>query len=233
MKIGICDDNKLEQTQYLELLENLGYENISVFSSGEEFLKKMPALDLLFLDIEMEQISGIDVKNILEENGSSTYIVFYTTHMESMSAGFGTNVLGYLHKPVTAEELKLYIDKVSMKLQRNHPILLTDNNTISSDMVLYIHSEHNYTKVHLTDGNTALVRKSLQDWAVELSEYGFISPHRSYLVNLHNIHYIDKNSLVLTNGEMLTISRQYLAQTKSAVRNYQLRLCNPHTGADV
>ena len=48
-----------EQTQYLNYFKKLGYNNIAVFNSGEELLEKMPSLDLLFLDIEMNKISGI------------------------------------------------------------------------------------------------------------------------------------------------------------------------------
>ena len=77
MKIGICEDSIEEQTQYLNYFKKLGYNNIAVFNSGEELLKKMPSLDLLFLDIEMDKISGIQVKNIFEIKRKNTYIVFY------------------------------------------------------------------------------------------------------------------------------------------------------------
>lgn len=228
MRIGICDDNTEEQTQYRELLKELGYENISIFHSGEEFLQEMPELDLLFLDVEMKEISGIQVKNILEEKEVPTYIVFYTTHMEAMPDGFGSNVLGYLHKPITLEELKLYIDKVNMKLKRHYPLILDDNTIISSDDVLYIQSDHNYTIIYQTDGTRSSVRKTLLQWTEELSAHGFTMIHRSYLVNLDNVCYIDKASLILTNKQALSISRHYMAQTKEAVKNYQLRLCNPN-----
>lgn len=228
MRIGICDDNIEEQKQYIEHLKQLGYSDVSVFHSGEEILQDMPELDLLFLDVEMQEITGIDVKNFMEEHHKNTYIVFYTTHIEAMPDGFGSNVLGFLHKPITSEELKLYIDKVSMKLQRNHPITLENNSIISSDHVLYIESDHNYTLIHQTDANPTSIRKSLQQWSDELSAYGFIMIHRSCLINLLHVRYVENTSAVLTNGQTLPISRQYLAQTKESVKNYQLKLCNPN-----
>lgn len=67
MLIGICDDNIQELNQYKIFLSQLGYNNIAIFHSGEELIQKMPKLDLLFLDIRMNGISGIQVKNLLEE----------------------------------------------------------------------------------------------------------------------------------------------------------------------
>ena len=74
MKIGICEDNIEEQAQYLNCFKKLGYNDIAVFNSGEELLEKMPSLDLLFLDIEMNKISGIQIKNIFEEKQMNFFV---------------------------------------------------------------------------------------------------------------------------------------------------------------
>lgn len=62
MKIGICEDNIIEQEQYKAFFKKLGYNNIFVFSSGEELLREMPDLDLLFLDIENAIYFGLTYK---------------------------------------------------------------------------------------------------------------------------------------------------------------------------
>lgn len=226
MKIGICDDNTSELEQYLLFLNQLGYNNIYVFHSGEELIEKMPVLDLLFLDIEMDNMSGIQVKNILEEKRKKTYIVFYTTHMETMPEGFGANVLGFLRKPVTLHELELYINKTSIKLEQNYPLLLDNNTYISSDDILYIKSEHNYTLLHKTGGLYIPVRKTLDKWTEELAPHGFVPVHRSYIANMYNTSYIEHSSLVLVNGQKLNISRRMSAEVKKTFENFQLRLFN-------
>lgn len=226
MKIGICDDNTSELEQYLLFLNQLGYNNIYVFHSGEELIEKMPVLDLLFLDIEMDNMSGIQVKNILEEKRKNTYIVFYTTHMETMPEGFGANVLGFLRKPVTLHELELYINKTSIKLEQNYPLLLDNNTYISSDDILYIKSEHNYTLLHKTSGLYIPVRKTLDKWTEELAPHGFVPVHRSYIANMYNTSYIEHSSLVLVNGQKLNISRRMSTEVKKTFENFQLRLFN-------
>ncbi len=186
----------------------------------------MPALDLLFLDIEMDNMSGIQVKNILEEKRKNTYIVFYTTHMETMPEGFGANVLGFLGKPVTLNELELYINKTSIKLEQNYPVRLDNNTYISSDDILYIKSEHNYTLLYKTGGLYIPVRKTLDKWTEELSSHVFVPVHRSYIVNMYNTSYIEHSSLVLVNGQKLNISRRMSARVKKTFENFQLRLFN-------
>lgn len=226
MKIGICEDNIEEQAQYLNCFKKLGYNDIAVFNSGEELLEKMPSLDLLFLDIEMNKISGIQIKNIFEEKKKNTYIVFYTKHTDMVQEGYGANVLGFIYKPITLHELKLYIDKTSIRLEQNYPVHINNNTYISSDDILYIESDHNYTVLYISDNSKSLVRKSIDNWLIELAPYGFIKIHRSYLVNMYNINHIEHSSIILANGHQLNISRNMLSATKEAFENFQLRLFN-------
>ncbi len=226
MKIGICEDSIEEQTQYLNCFQKLGYSDIAVFNSGEELLEKMPSLDLLFLDIEMDKISGIQIKNIFEEKKKNTYIVFYTKHTEVMQEGFGANVLGFIYKPITLHEIKLYIDKTSIKLEQNYPVYINNNTYVSSDDILYIEADHNYTVLYMADNYKNLVRKSIDNWLTELAPCGFIRIHRSYIVNMYNINHIDTSSIILVNGHRLNISRKMLSTTKEAFENFQLKLFN-------
>ena len=225
MKIGICEDNIIEQEQYKAFFKKLGYNNIVVFSSGEELLQEMPDLDLLFLDIEMDKISGIQIKNIFEEKRKNTYIVFYTTHIEAMPDAFGANVLGFLRKPVTYNELKIYTDKTCLRLIEDCPVLLDDGKYISSSTILYIQSDHNYTILY-TGKSHNIVRKPLKLWIPELAPYGFAKTCRSYIANLYNANYIEKSSLVMVNGDKIPVSRNLFNKVKEAYNGFQLRLYN-------
>ncbi len=228
MLIGICDDNIQELNQYKIFLSQLGYNNIAIFHSGEELIQKMPKLDLLFLDIRMNGISGIEVKNLLEEKNWKTYIVFYTSHIENMQQCFGEYVIGFVYKPIILSSIKFYINKVSLKLEQNYPLILDNGNNISSDYIIYIQSDHNYTLLHQTNSEYIIVRKSLKQWQNELSNHGFIIIHRSYLVNLQHICYIDKSFVVLTNGHRLSISRTLLTQVKEIFQTYKLKSHSNH-----
>jgi len=146
--------------------------------------------------------------------------------METMPEGFGANVLGFLRKPVTLNELELYINKTSIKLEQNYPVRLDNNTYISSDDILYIKSEHNYTLLYKTGGLYIPVRKTLDKWTEELSSHGFVPVHRSYIVNMYNTSYIEHSSLVLVNGQKLNISRRMSARVKKTFENFQLRLFN-------
>lgn len=140
--------------------------------------------------------------------------------------GFGANVLGFIYKPITLHELKLYIDKTSIKLEQNYPVYIDNNTYVSSDDILYIEADHNYTILYMADNSKNLVRKSIDNWLAELTPYGFIKIHRSHIINMYNINHIEHSSIILVNGHHLNISRKMLSSTKEAFENFQLKLFN-------
>ena len=117
-------------------------------------------------------------------------------------------------------------NKTSIKLEQNYPLLLDNNTYISSDDILYIKSEHNYTLLYKTSGLYIPVRKTLDKWTEELAPHGFVPVHRSYIANMYNTSYIEHSSLVLVNGQKLNISRRMSAEVKKTFENFQLRLFN-------
>lgn len=82
MRIGICDDILSEREVLKEYCLSLGYKSIFLYESGEALLKSSDGktLDALLLDIEMDKINGIIIKEFLENTDAFTYIIFITNH---------------------------------------------------------------------------------------------------------------------------------------------------------
>ena len=97
MKIAICDDVIEEQNELQTFCQQLGYFDISLFSCGEDFLNAPDSsqFHLLFLDIEMKGLTGIELKTLLEKTNPSIFIVFTTTHEEMMPEAFGHTVSAF------------------------------------------------------------------------------------------------------------------------------------------
>ena len=107
MKIGICDDHKKERDIIFEYCERFFSKNeiehtYVFFSKGEEILnycnEQNERIDLLFLDIEMEGISGIEVKDKVVKVEQVWRIVFVSSHLESMRYSFGTKTIGIQYR---------------------------------------------------------------------------------------------------------------------------------------
>ena len=111
MKIGICDDDPKTREQLNNLCHKLGYIDTYQFDSGEELLSSdiCHSLTLVFLDIEMNGMTGIEVKNILEQKCPFTLIIFNTSHEEQIKDAFGRNVISFISKPFSEISIKTNI----------------------------------------------------------------------------------------------------------------------------
>src|SRR3984885_3275769 len=165
------------------------------------------APDILFLDIEMPLLSGLDVA---QQAQGRCHIAFVTAYDMHAVAAFETGAVDYILKPLERSRLRLAIDRLQQRLGSVPPnldVLLREltqaaaprrhlrwinasvgQNTvvITVDEVLYFQSDTKYTKV-VTDSQEALIRQSLQELQTELDPSIFWPIHRSTLVNANAI----------------------------------------------
>ena len=211
MQIAICDDQKLYRDDILKRLqdafagESMYFE---CFDSGEELLRSDVVSDFLFLDIEMGEIDGIQVKEILEKQALKTRIIFLTSHQERMVEAFGENVIGFLTKPIQEAALGVIVKKMRQAMQRE---LVTWEDagktyTVSAEDIRYIEAQDKYTYVVVKD-EKYLVRKSMKEWEEQLSERQFCRANRFYLVNLELFDKA-KGEIALGEGKKITLSRK-------------------------
>ena len=219
MKIGICDDNIEELNNIREICHNIGYANTISFSCGKDILEyKGPSWDLLFLDIEMGGINGIELKNHFEHSNAATLIAFTTSHTEHMPDAFGRNVISFLPKPCSEHSVKMCIERASYILRDVYNIHTDDNITLISRDVLYMQAEQKYTIIYTTDGQAYHSRKSITQWSKELEHIGYCQISRAIIVNLLHYESMYNNEIRLVGGTILRISRRYLQQALNKIK---------------
>ena len=189
IRIGICDDEKVYRDLMAEYLrEFFGEENIeyTVFEKGEEVMQYRQVLDFLFLDIEMEGLDGIQIKNILEERFVSAKIVFMTSHDERMPEAFGTNVVDFIVKPLEKERVQNSFRRLQKFFHSENICVMVDGREVSlpANDILYIEAEDKYTYVY-TARDKYLVRGPLSEWEKKLPKPQFCRcsrffPKRNY-----------------------------------------------------
>ncbi len=224
MKIAICDDIIDERKRIHDYCRNLGYTNLVLYSCGEELLNSadFSSINLLFLDIEMDKINGIEVKNILERTNPSTFIVFTTTHHELMPEAFGRNVISFLTKPFTERSIKHCLNKATYLTKDFFPIIIDEQVSIPCQDILYLHSENKYTIFYTTDGNSISSRVSLVTWEGKLKEFGFCSISRSTIINLKHYKRTFQKNAILINEIKLPISRRCLQHLEDNLKSYMI-----------
>lgn len=211
LRIAICDDQKIYRDDIIQNCKEL-FKNQEViyecFASGEELLASDLRSDFLFLDIEMTGIDGIGVKELLEQKKSRMKIIFLTSHEERMIEAFGTNVIGFLRKPLQIEALEPLVQK--MKLLLNRQMVEWEDcgkhYVVSAETIRYIEAQDKYTRV-VTEDAGYLVRRTVREWEALLPGTDFCRVNRSCLVHLR-IFDKAQNEIILEEGKSIRLSRK-------------------------
>lgn len=181
------------------------------FTSGTatySFLQDNP-VDLLFCDIQMPNLSGMDLSRMLPER---TRIIFTTAFSEYAVEGFKVRALDYLLKPISYEDFLSATVKAKEYFEVTEPAEVTGQRKIKSifvkteyrlqqidlDKITYIEGLKDYVKIHLNDGSTpvlSLMRlKNLED---TLPNEDFVRVHKSFIVRLTAIEAIERSHILI------------------------------------
>ncbi len=200
----IVEDEPVSQeilTRYIndfEVLELLGVCNNAIEAS-----QKLPALnpDLLFLDITMPRLSGLDFYKSLH---NPPYVIFTTAYPEYAVAGFEVSAVDYLVKPFPFERFVKAVNKLqgimSNTSQQADPFIMLQADKkfhkVAIDEILFLEAMGDYVKVVLP-GKTLIVHQTLQRLFEQLPAALFQRVHKSYVVALRKLEYVEGNQIFI------------------------------------
>ena len=236
IKAVIVDDVDSMRLVIKKLLGN--FEQIKIVGEASDYEEARSIIheenpDLLFLDIDLNGITSIDLLSSLKYQ---PMVIFITSHPDYAIKAFEVNAVDYLLKPISLERItkalekvrnkqedQSWMDGVNAKFGVNHVILLSFDNKlffVKIKDINYIESYGNYTKVYLNNGKLSITYNSIKSWDTKLPEELFIQIHRSSIINLQNVGKIEKwindtGRLYLKGIEKpFEISRGYFSQIK-------------------
>lgn len=222
MKIAICDDERIFTDIFREKLEmtaeKCGIEcTVSAFLNGAEMISMLNRFDAVFLDVDMPGLSGEETAEYIIGSEKTLPIIFVTNHDDFVFSSFRYRPFGFLRKRYIDSELEDIIkrlDKYLAEIERCYTFN-SHNKLISVRLndINYIEVYGHETLVH-TANAVLTTSKALFTIEKELSEYGFIRTHKSYIVNTRYIFSVECNSIILSNGENLPVSRTKLTDVK-------------------
>lgn len=231
MRCIAIDDEPIALSIISRYCEQRGGIKLETYSSPRLGMQRIREWlpDIVFLDIEMNGTSGIELARQLP---SSCCLIFTTAYAHYALEGFEVNAVDFLHKPYFYERFDRAMEKAEQWL-RIHDLLRVSesairqlllkseykNVTISIDTILYIESIDNYVKVHLADGTSILSKISLRAVEEQLPQDEFIRIHRSFLVPRCRIARFSRSEVTLTkNGKTLPIGKKYLNEITTVLK---------------
>lgn len=216
-KIAVCDDSA-EDVRYLTALAADWAQArgcaavVRGFPSAEAFLFCYEAendFDILLLDIEMGELSGMELAKRIRLANTSVQIIFVTGFPDFMAEGYDVAALHYLMKPVSAERLYDVLDKAVSNLAKTEKRLKIafdrEVRFVPLSRIQYIEAQRQYVLIHTLDGEYRM-KMSLTEIQAELDRC-FFRCQRSFLVNLSYVVRIEPRFVTLQSGEKIPISR--------------------------
>ncbi|MGA8988396.1 LytR/AlgR family response regulator transcription factor [Aeromicrobium sp.] len=214
----VVDD---EQPVLDELVWLLGRDDriasVRAAGSGAEALRMLEArdIDLVFLDVAMPGLNGLDIARLLGRFAAPPRIVFVTAHDQHAVEAFEMNAVDYLLKPIREERLRESVRRACA--DTDPPVPETQDSIavelggvtrfVSRRTVSYVEASGDYVRLHTTDGPSHLVRVPIGTLADDWAEAGFVRIHRSHVVNLAHVREVRVNggrcSVLLPVGDDL------------------------------
>ena len=227
IRVAICDDDN-NQINALKFMLTEWNEHIIIneYTSAEQFLFSYPdaPCDLLLLDIEMGDMNGMELARKLRHKGDMLPIIFITGYSEFMQDGYDVEALHYLLKPVDKEKLFAVLDRYASRHSADSRVIFPSGDEsvcVNSDDIMFLEAFGKKTQITVKNGKEILCTCGLSAAAEKLGK-GFVSCHRSYVVNLGFVRSISKTEITLDNGRKIPLSRRlYDSVNKAFISFYK------------
>ncbi|MBQ9342513.1 MAG: response regulator transcription factor [Lachnospiraceae bacterium] len=204
--------------------------NIDLYKSANEYLFNAGkySYDLIFLDIRMDDINGMELAKKIREGDKNVLLVFVTSERGFVFEGYEVDAYRYIIKPISDEKLNDVLNYAVKNAVRDEGSIIfrVDNEMIRimrSD-ITYIEVKGHYVDIHTSDDLITL-KMSFEEALSFLNENNelFIKTHRSYAVNIDKILKIGRTELTLTNKEVIPVSKSMYEPINKAFINYNLK----------
>lgn len=227
--IGICDDETIQlKVNHIYIKEIASRNQIQITSRGFCNSKQLfsylqnHTLDILFLDIDLGDESGIDIASQIAVNYPDLIIIFLTGHREFTSEAFDVDAFGYLVKPINEQKLERTLKKAFTQVygiknrQSSASLIITEENIkkkINQSDILYIERVGAKSIIH-TQNRIYQVYEPLTSLCSRLDSH-FIRINQSEVVNRSEIETLKGNTVFLRDQRQLSIGRTYKKQVVS------------------
>lgn len=227
MRIAICDDISESTCELKHRIENICAKqdwplDCRVFTSPVAMLEAdLSCVQVVFLDINMPELNGLDAARQLKEKYPDLIVVFVTGFIEYAPAGYHVSAFRYLLKQQLGASLPLVMEEIHRKMCEAEGSISIEQKsgmiTLPLKNILYLEGTPNRRVLfHQANSSQALeALGKLADYEQRLSNNGFLKLQKSFIANMSYISKISSYQVVLTDGTVLSASEKYYKQVQA------------------
>lgn len=234
MKIAVCEDNTAERDTICSYIEsyckrNCYMNDIHRFESGEALLAAFsPGKFLIvFLDIYLDGISGVDTARKIRETDPNCILVFITNSSEHALEAFSVKAATYVNKPLKKENVEVALDMCRWTLNKNTRIIRVPagyGEVFEIPLTAIRYVEVSGKKAHFyLGGKTVITRMPLNKIENALGGDPFLRCHRSFIVNMNYINAIRDDSFMMDSGNLVPLGRNHRLNIRLAIIRFLTR----------
>lgn len=230
MQMAICDDSREDRKSLRKLLEAYAAEKqqtfeIAEYSSGIDLCADkdyLQACRIIFLDINMEDMDGLETARQIKAVCSQIHIILVTAYINYALDGYKVKASRFLIKDELVSTIYECMDDILEEIKQSDYTIsfsfVEGNVSLRMDEIIYIETNR-HKNLFYTKKQTYSIYKKLDDIEMELKGQGFVRIHQSFLVNMRYIQKISSYVMKLTTGKEISVPKSRYPEVK---RQYTL-----------
>ncbi len=231
MRILICDDERNVLASLKSMTEDIlkshipcGNIDIKTFDSAYDMFEYIEDagkyVDAVILDIELNDIDGIEAANKIEKEYGYIKIIFCTGFIKYSEKVFQVNPLYCIYKPITRDRLEMAIKKLLYEIERGKKKYITVKSFkcvyhIKTESIIYAEINDRHINLYTEEGMIEAI-ENMDKLSSRLGS-GFVRCHKSYIININKMKKMEQDKLVLEDGTVVAVSRRYKTKVKEAI----------------
>lgn len=225
-RIAVCDDEKMLREEVKKLiLEWDSTLEVELYSSGEELLDNYRACQVIFLDIDMGGMNGIEAGKRIRQMDREVKIIYLTAYRDYVAGAFEVHAFQYMVKPINREKLFLILEEIFLYVRRTEEKHILDFHTVKGMVCLpteeiYYFAYENRRVQMVTGEESYFLADRIGNVLKRMAEFGFSMPHQSFVVNMFHVKNIKNQEILLDNGVLLPLSQKKQKLFKQEMTDY-------------
>ena len=229
IRIAICDDEKHMSDHIRSMVLNFFRKknreiSLRMFSGGEELLSYNGQIDILFLDIQMKDMDGMETARKLRADKFRGFLVFITVLKEMVFQSFEVQAYDYLVKPVDKKQFEKTMERLYASMQNaSEDSLLVqkgyEGRIIPKDEIVFCEVIDRKIYLNLASGDVVDYYERIENLEAKLDKH-FYRCHRSYLINLKHLKGYKNGTACMDNGKKIPVSRLRSKEFSGVVLQY-------------
>lgn len=226
--LAIVDDNPKDSSALSELVRNYFQQNgkhymFRVFNSPLDFIRSTENYDIVFMDIRMDKLDGLEVARIMRKINTNSVLIFVTQMAQLAIKGYEVDALDFIIKPADQFSISYVLDKAIARLENAQSTMLAIKTadsivSLSSNDIMYVEVFDHNLVYHTTKGNYD-ARGRLSDVVQKLDSKRFSVCNRSFVVNLRYVSSVCNDHLTI-DGTEISISKTHRKEIMQHFSNF-------------